>query len=504
MSNKMQQAKKSTYDENIEIYTNILAIGVAIFGFNFGQLACLIAGTSYLSYSTLKIVTKLFKKKKNWRRIFEKCSMEYDGQIPLLVKKGLNYVGEWYEFSMPEGTDFSLFNSNMEKLEFISRCKLKATITKDYNVRIQFIRKELGSRYRVVLKEFMSDKLMSVLLGVEMTENGIVPVYIDFNSTETNTLISGGAGSGKSVVVKLIMAQFILKGFRIYGIDLKGTELRHFSGYKRLNLATTMQGAEEVISELWKLYSERIRLLIDDDSSTFQEYNKKHKDRPLEPIVLLAEEYSLLSGNKELCNSLMLLLNVCRATNIMVIFTIQRPDKDQMPSGLKTNMHVRIGLKANNEVEATLISGDKKNTLMATIKNAGRCYIKDRNHTMKEEIQAFWIEDDELKDSIKECLQDKCRWLGPEFENIQNLSVTPSDEDMDIPENTPIPKAKSKSNKQKKTKKSKKDNNLGKCSIKFDLPPLQKDTQEVTEATEVAPYLEDIPNQDEEAKKYED
>lgn len=193
------------------------------------------------------------------------------GETPLLLSRFRQAKAEVFEFYSPT-------------VPITEYEKKRSDIETALNVRIVSI--ESGKDFQHVIikavtanKEFpqilmwenkyLSEKESILLLG----ESQLDKVMTDLKVTP-HILIGGSSGSGKSVLLKLVLMQCVEKGFEIYIADFKGG-VDFYGIWKRKCNIITQQ--EQLINRLESIVEElnsRKQLFIDCECANIEQYNK--------------------------------------------------------------------------------------------------------------------------------------------------------------------------------------------------------------------------------------
>lgn len=169
-----------------------------------------------------------------------------------------------------------------------------------------------------------------------------------------NILIAGSTGSGKSVLLNNIMYTIIkdntYKDVKYYLIDVKRVELSDYSQLKKycLGFARTPCEALTVLNSALNEIYKRYKIM-----------EKKHvKKYTGTKIYIVIDELAELLTSKEknkIIETLQRILQICRASNITVLACTQFPKADILPSKLKVNFSVILGLRVNTKSQSRVI-----------------------------------------------------------------------------------------------------------------------------------------------------
>lgn len=248
--------------------------------------------------------------------------------------------------------------------------------------------------------EYMRSEDGVVVIG----KNAVREISFDLNKTP-HVLSAGETGSGKSVILRLMLWQLLKAGCRAYMIDFKGG-VEFGKAYEKFGQVITEK--EEALAILTMLTAEnkrRLDLFRELEVKNLAEYNKKTKSNLCRVAVVIDELAELLDKtgvSKEdkvllegIEKELSTLARLSRATGINLLLGVQRPDAKVITGQIKTNVPVRIcGRFADNSASEIVLSNTRAKDLQ-DIK--GRFLIKVGADT--EEFQAYYFDDEKnLKD----------------------------------------------------------------------------------------------------------
>ncbi|HEX7897531.1 MAG TPA: DNA translocase FtsK [Planctomycetota bacterium] len=200
-------------------------------------------------------------------------------------------------------------------------------------------------------------------------------------------LIGGTTGSGKSVCLKTIIASLVCgmspQEMKLIMIDPKQVELTPFSDIPHLwaPVVTDSKKAGLVLDWLVKEMDDRYTLLSRVGATNISAFNKlgdkKIKDRLMEAavpaeeaeqfpthmpyIVAIIDELAdlMMTGRKEVENSIVRIAQKARAIGIHLVVATQRPSTDVITGLIRSNMPSRIAFRVPSQVESRIIM-DKK------------------------------------------------------------------------------------------------------------------------------------------------
>ncbi|MCL2723637.1 MAG: FtsK/SpoIIIE domain-containing protein [Polyangiaceae bacterium] len=237
-----------------------------------------------------------------------------------------------------------------------------------YVVRRKVPRKVLLSSLLANARNYLSEQPGRFVLGEQPTGEVL---YGDLSDSSTPHLLVGGTtGSGKSVLLRGIIASLIYyhgpSSIRFILIDPKrvtfnvpsfqsavGSHLEGPIGYDA-------DDAIPVIERLVEVMEERYEMFAAAHVSDIREYNEQANvaDR-LERKIVIIDEFQDLTAEKSnarpFFDGVKRLGAKARAAGVHLILATQRPDRDVVPPLLKTNLGGKIALRVASQINSRII-----------------------------------------------------------------------------------------------------------------------------------------------------
>lgn len=243
--------------------------------------------------------------------------------------------------------------------------------------------------------EYISKKKTEIVLG----ESIYSQIKFDFNITP-HWIFAGATNSGKSVLLRSVVYQCIVKEFRVILMDFKrGVEFGRM--YDRFcEVVMEKKRAVEILQFLVEENKRRLDLFREKEIKNLDEYNKRFPNDPLEYIITAIDELAILVkslGGKEekeltiLATYLLENLAILgRAAGIYLVFGIQRPDADTVSGQIKSNVTGRVcGHFSDAAPSLIVLNNTKANELPS--KTKGRFMFQDGEETI--EFQGYLLDD---------------------------------------------------------------------------------------------------------------
>lgn len=161
-------------------------------------------------------------------------------------------------------------------------------------------------------------------------------------------LIAGSTGSGKSVLLNnLIYNTLVNEKAQYIFIDPKRVELNQ---YKHMDSCLYYASESQEITQSLNYTLE----IVDNRFKTMQQNNlKKYQGNRI--YLIIDELADLMINSKENVKLLQRLLQIARASNTVIIGCTQCVNTKVIPTELRTNFGVRLGLRVQNTNESRMI-----------------------------------------------------------------------------------------------------------------------------------------------------
>ncbi len=212
---------------------------------------------------------------------------------------------------------------------------------------------------------YLPNEKNTLALGESVT--GAVTVNL---KDTPHLLIAGSTGSGKSILIKAIVAQCLAHDDCVILCDLKGLDFNTFHWMTtKIEVLTDVTAVKNMLihvtDELHKRAKDAQRFYADP-------LNKDKQLPPVQSIRICIDEITALTdktaldkdGKAEIdsiLRSLTLIATQGRAFNITLILSTQRPDVDAIPGKIKANIDGRICGRADNTLSLIVLDNADAN-----------------------------------------------------------------------------------------------------------------------------------------------
>ncbi|WJQ08789.1 FtsK/SpoIIIE domain-containing protein [Geobacillus stearothermophilus] len=213
--------------------------------------------------------------------------------------------------------------------------------------------------------------------------------YITYDAIqEPHLLIAGESGSGKSTQLRSILTTLIQyyddSRLHIYLADLKMSEFHIFKRCRQVMVVCTTPGQlKKMLSLIQIEMNRRSQLLNEKEVAHINDLPES--ERP--PIILVCiDELVVVKDEKDILDTLVQLVAIGRALNIIVILSMQRPSHDILDTKIRANLTVRMGFRTADLSNAKIIGTPGAEKI--SIEQRGRFLLKREGLT---EIQAPFL-----------------------------------------------------------------------------------------------------------------
>ena len=203
-------------------------------------------------------------------------------------------------------------------------------------------------------------------------------------------LMAGATGQGKSVGLNAVLTSLLYKKHpaevKFVLVDPKKVELTLYNKIERHYLAKLPDSDEAIITDNKKVINtlnslciemdNRYELLKNASCRNIVEYNKKFKERKLNPndghqflpyVVLVVDEFAdlIMTAGKEVETPIARLAQLARAIGIHLIIATQRPSVNVITGVIKANFPARIAFRVTSKIDSrTILDGSGADQLI--------------------------------------------------------------------------------------------------------------------------------------------
>lgn len=262
------------------------------------------------------------------------------------------------------GIPVHIWIDNQEKIESTLNLRID-TIEEGKNCR-QIVVRCVSGKYSLPEKLVwdkgkFSSKESVIVLGESITSN----VTVDLSKTP-HILIGGSTGSGKSVLLKLLLMQCVVKGSKIYIADFKGGVDFPPIWREKCEIITQQGKLLKILDETVAELESRKTLLCQSGCHNIDDYNDNSIKNPLQRIIIGCDEIAevldktgLDKAQKEIVGKIEMRLSIIarqgRAFGIHLVIATQRPDANILCGQIRNNIDMRICGRADDVLSKIIL-----------------------------------------------------------------------------------------------------------------------------------------------------
>jgi S-DNA-T family DNA segregation ATPase FtsK/SpoIIIE len=332
-------------------------------------------------------------------------------KFPTLIKKGEKGWGMWYLYKLPVGMTYRQL-MEQKPLDLI----LEGTLNKDVLVEdkggnvilIKIYKHRLPKRIDYQLEWLNECEGYKVVIGVD--HNGVV--LHDFNLVP-HMIMGGMTRYGKSVAMKLIITQLVLKrrfGLKLHLFDLKGGLA--FNRFKKLpQVYSVARSEKESLEKLKKLRNNIQKRMMYFEQKGYEDIKEAWTaGEKIDRELIVIDEASVLAPQNKSdqvrndCRQILeFIAQVAGGLGYNLIMCSQYPTGDILPRQVKQNSDARISFRLPTSTASNVIL-DESGAEDIGYGMQGRAIYKA---DLKRVIQVPIIENKEIDKLLKPFIQEE-------------------------------------------------------------------------------------------------
>ncbi len=244
-------------------------------------------------------------------------------------------------------------------------------------------------------KKYLPRESFALALGESFTG----PVTVNLAKVP-HVLLGGSTGSGKSVLLKLLLMQSVQKGAEVYIADFKGGVDFPSVWHEKCRICIDEASLVEILTELVKELEHRKQLLKASRQANIDLHNAvtgsilKRCIFACDEIAEVLDRTGLTKEQKEVVNQIESKLSMIarqgRAFGIHLILATQRPDANILAGQIRSNINCRICGRADNILSQIILDNTSAADQIPKY-SQGRFILKDGPV-----FQAYWFDECEV------------------------------------------------------------------------------------------------------------
>jgi len=226
---------------------------------------------------------------------------------------------------------------------------------------LYFIHSKNGLPHHVYWKDsYLSKKAFELVLGEGLLGKETVNL-----SRIPHIILGGSTGSGKSVLLKLLLMQCIKKNAIVYLADFKGGIDFPIVWHKKCKIVICEKELSDLLTDVVNQFEYRRNIFLNAGCTNIQEYNQS-TDKNMQRIIIACDEVAEvldktgLDKDKksivaEIESKLSTIARLGRAFGIHLILSTQRPDANILSGQIKNNVDIRICGRADDVLSKIIL-----------------------------------------------------------------------------------------------------------------------------------------------------
>lgn len=217
----------------------------------------------------------------------------------------------------------------------------------------------------VTLKEILTfDQMeenpskLAVALGRDVSG---APVVDDLDRMP-HVLIAGATGSGKSIMLRSILATLLFRAspdeVRLILVDPKRVEFSSYNGIPHLLMPAIVEPEKTLPALKWAIgeMSKRYKILQEAGVRDIGDYNAKAEEK-IPYILIVVDELAdiMVIAPAEVEKAITRLAQMARATGLHLVLATQRPSTDVLTGLIKANIPCRVAFNVTSQVDSRVI-----------------------------------------------------------------------------------------------------------------------------------------------------
>lgn len=217
----------------------------------------------------------------------------------------------------------------------------------------------------VTLKEILtseqiasSENKLVVALGRDVSGSPMV----DNLDRMPHVLIAGATGSGKSIMLRTILATLLFRAspeeVRLILVDPKRVEFSNYNGIPHLLMPVIVEPEKTLPALKWAMaeMNKRYKLFQDSGARDINDYNSRAEEK-IPYILIVVDELAdiMVIAPAEVEKAITRLAQMARATGLHLVLATQHPSIDVLTGLIKANIPCRIAFNVTSLINSRVI-----------------------------------------------------------------------------------------------------------------------------------------------------
>lgn len=294
----------------------------------------------------------------------------YIGEPPMLISKEYDKTKNVMKLVfLSNGIPISDWYTKRDKIEAVLNIYM-TDISVGKNQKEIVISAVSGNRQLPKIIEWNKNNLSDIDFELLLGKSLIGTEKIDLSKIP-HVLIGGSTGSGKSMLLKLLIMQCICKGAKVYIADFKGGVDFSSVWHEKCTIVTSTKDLMTILYYITDELERRKKVLCEAECENIGKYNKTNKEFQqriifgCDEIAEILDKTGLTKVKKEevakIESQLSIIARQGRAFGIHLILSTQRPDANILAGQIKNNIDFRICGRADSVLSQIILDSTDAN-----------------------------------------------------------------------------------------------------------------------------------------------
>jgi len=288
-----------------------------------------------------------------------------------LTKYDKTDYGFHLKLRLPQGITIASFKKVIPAIEQDLWCKIKFKHIFGRDCEMHIGKKDLNEKI-----SFSPSMITDGLKVPLMSHFGLIHFDL-YDEASWHLLVGGAARTGKTVFLRLLLSS-IMEGMKgKLQVHLSTTKASDFYMFPNINLTDDVNETIQMLNDIL-IEAKRRKDLLKEKGNVIdlKHFREVYPDEPMEPIILIIDEYARLADIEEIQEVVMELIETYSYVDVHIILATQRPDATTvLKPRIKANIIARMGLTTADENNSKLIIGSEDCAYLGGIK--GRAILLD-------------------------------------------------------------------------------------------------------------------------------
>ncbi|OGC54604.1 hypothetical protein A2797_01660 [candidate division WWE3 bacterium RIFCSPHIGHO2_01_FULL_48_15] len=227
-------------------------------------------------------------------------------------------------------------------------------------VEVPNLRPQLVTLKEILTADQMGQEKSKIAVALGRDVSG-TPV-IDDLARMPHVLIAGSTGSGKSILLRTLLATLLFRAspeeVRLILVDPKRVEFSGYNGIPHLLMPVIVEPEKTLPALKWALseMNNRYRRFQEAGARDIEDFNAKAQEKIPYILIVIDELADIMAiAPAEVEKAITRLAQMARATGLHLVLATQRPSTDVLTGLIKANIPCRIAFNVTSQIDSRVI-----------------------------------------------------------------------------------------------------------------------------------------------------